>query len=385
MTNNVTHKELRRKIIAVPLEKEMTKREDGLVVRGLFTSDSRDQVGDLITRSATERALPAYKQWGNIRRMHAPDPVARVIRIGAEDGLEWNEVEILVIDPKAIFEVENGLLQALSVGILVDYEDIDFLEDGGWIINNYTLAEISLVDHPANYDARLFLSLGLDVDAVRTLGFYGACKEVGLTTKEFRMKTDDTKKTEKEIVSEAAPEEEAVTAEEATQEVEEASASEEEVASDEEAEHNEDAPAAEEAPADEPSNDDQDGDAVKALSAKVDQLTEDMGELTKSVTALTSLIAEQQKAISESGEEVAEEVSDEAPEADGDADIVKRIEAIEERLKTLPERRTSEIDTEGVIPEADADKDLSDDGNERQTVERPKSLREAVKLHLTSK
>ena len=103
----------------------------------------------------TERAIPRYREWGNIRYMHMPRPIGRVLRIGSQDGLAWNEVEILVVDPQAIFEIENDLLKALSIGAIVQYEDIDFLEDGGWLINNYGLAEISLVDHPANYDARL--------------------------------------------------------------------------------------------------------------------------------------------------------------------------------------------------------------------------------------
>jgi len=144
-----------RKVIGVPLQKDYQKQDNGLLVRGYFTSDNRDEVGDIITRGATERATERYRQWGNIRRMHLPDPVAKVVRMGAADGLDWNEVEILVIDPKAVFEVENGLLQALSIGAIVNFDDIDFLEDGGWVINDYSLAEISLVDHPANYDARL--------------------------------------------------------------------------------------------------------------------------------------------------------------------------------------------------------------------------------------
>src|SRR5512138_2674532 len=155
--------ELVKKIVGVRLEKSIERDESGfLKVRGFFTSDARDEVGDIITRAATEKAIPIYRQWGNIRRMHAPDPVGRVLGIGTEDGLEWNEVEILVIDPKAVFEVENQLLKALSVGILVNMDMVDMMRDGGFVINEYQLAEISLVDHPANYDARLFLGLNLD-------------------------------------------------------------------------------------------------------------------------------------------------------------------------------------------------------------------------------
>lgn len=148
--------EPRRKVFGIPLRKEVQRTPDGaLVVRGYFTSDRKDEVGDIITRAATEKAIPRFRQWSNVRYMHLPRPVAKVTRIGVQDGLEWNEVEIKVIDPQTIFEVENGLLTALSVGILVNFDDVEFLEDGGWVINQYTLAEISLVDHPANYDARL--------------------------------------------------------------------------------------------------------------------------------------------------------------------------------------------------------------------------------------
>lgn len=149
-----------RKVFSVGLvNKDITDNKDGTItVRGKFTSDQKDVVGDIITRGATERAIPKYRQWGNIRYMHMPKPAGKVTGIGEDDGLEWNEVEIKVIDPQSVFEVKNGLLQALSIGALVNFEDVQMLEDGGWIINDYELAEISLVDHPANYDAKLNLS-----------------------------------------------------------------------------------------------------------------------------------------------------------------------------------------------------------------------------------
>lgn len=171
---NLEHKTY-KKIIGVPLEKDASsgKQEDGsFIVKGKFTSDNPDALGDIITRKATENAIPAYRQWGNIRYMHQPRPVGKVLRIGKEDGLKWNEVEIKVIDPSAVFEVEQGLLTALSVGILIKWEDIEVDEDtGGWKINDYSLAEISLVDHPANYDAKLQFSID---DTLRTMA-----REVG--------------------------------------------------------------------------------------------------------------------------------------------------------------------------------------------------------------
>ena len=148
------------KHLGIPLEKGFETLEDGsITVKGFFTSDNVDEIGDIITREATENAIPKYREWGNIRYMHLPKPVAKVLNIGKDDGLKWNEVEIQVIDPEAIFQVKNGLLKALSVGIIIkSFDDIEIdQETFAWTINAYDLAEISLVDHPANYDARLFL------------------------------------------------------------------------------------------------------------------------------------------------------------------------------------------------------------------------------------
>lgn len=180
----MSDKTVLNKVIGVPLTKHYKSSDpkEALIVRGKFTSDNKDEVGDIITRAATERALPKYRQWGNIRYMHQPKPVGKVAAIGEDDGLEWNEVEIKVIDPQAAFEVENGLLSALSVGIAIRFDDIEMLEDGGWIINDYSLAEISLVDHPANYDATLDYNLMTDDFrmAARELGMVPAIKKYGL-------------------------------------------------------------------------------------------------------------------------------------------------------------------------------------------------------------
>ena len=135
-----------QKHIGVPLEKSFETLTDGsIIVPGFFTSDKLDEVGDVITKKATIAAVPKYRQWGNIRYMHMPKPVAKVLRIGKEDGLKWNEVEIHVLDPEAIFQVKNGLLKALSVGIIIrSWDDIDIDDStGGWISNNYDHGEMS--------------------------------------------------------------------------------------------------------------------------------------------------------------------------------------------------------------------------------------------------
>jgi hypothetical protein len=232
----MSKKEPTLKYVASRINRELLTRDpDGnLVVRGLFTSDKMDMLGDVITRDATERAVPAFRQWGNIRYMHLPQPVGKVTKIGTGDGLGWNEVEFAVLKEDVAKEVENGLLPALSVGILVDFESIDFMADGGWKINDYLLAEISLVDHPANYDA--VLSRSIDPEELR-MPEKGQVVIIGDETDSTKeISTDETVSEDLEVVAEeeipaeelevekdldvtdAAEEEEVIPAEEAVDE-----------------------------------------------------------------------------------------------------------------------------------------------------------------------
>lgn len=137
--------------------------EDGvMLVRGYFTDDKRDEVGDTITRGATEKAINSWRKWGNIRTMH-DYPSGRVEAIGEEDGLDWNEIVTVPVDKGTIDLLKGGVLKAYSVGIIPrKYElDEELLEesDDPWffplIIHEYDMIEISYVDHPANYSATI--------------------------------------------------------------------------------------------------------------------------------------------------------------------------------------------------------------------------------------
>lgn len=132
------------------------------IIEAYFTSDKMDVVGDIITREATVNATGAYRQFGNIRLMHQPVPVGKMVSIGEDDGLEWNQVRIRIVDEHTKMLINEGVLSALSVGIMVikwnpidaEGNDCEFGENmRGFKITEYKLVEISVVDHPANYDA----------------------------------------------------------------------------------------------------------------------------------------------------------------------------------------------------------------------------------------
>jgi hypothetical protein len=381
------------------------KNEKGnLVVKGYFTSDNLDMAGDVITRDATERALPMYKQWGNVRYLHTPKPVGKVRRIGIQDGLEWNEAEIEVIDPDAIFQVENELLTALSVGILVDFKDIDIDEEtGGFIINNYTLAEISLVDHPANYDARL-KDIVLD-DEARHLalqyGLDGLANHIG--GKNMTEKEKDVLVEEEEIIEspeaeeeldlsdesqEVSPEEvvEDAPEEEEEEEVEISLEAEEEI----EDESEEDIEDSEEEAQEEIEDvvtveDSADAEIEKDISEEEEIEQEDepsQEDLSKAVQE----IRESLKAIADALE--SGKGSEEEQETDDEDALQKELKAIKEqneqleaRLKELEESTPAE--RKGLVEETNLD-DLEEEEEEEEVQEIP-SLKKALRAHFERK
>jgi hypothetical protein len=367
----------RAKILGVPITKVVGRSDDGtLIVIGFFTSDNKDEVGDIITRAATERAIPKYRQWGNIRYMHLPRPVAKVVKIGSDDGLGWNEVEIKVIDPQTIFEVEQGLLKALSVGILLSFEDVDFLEDGGLIINDYTLVEISLVDHPANYDAVLSGVKGTFMGLAQSQGKEAVLQQLdelkaaivaGDPDKEKDMpeQNDATEKApvvEEEVkapeadeVKEEAPVQEEVPEEEAPVE-EQASDEEEEVPVEEQP-----APEAEEEPAEEEAVEEEPKASNADVLKAVDALSQQFEKFTQAMAAAIEQLSKNLEAKAEA------QVVLEQPEGEKE----EKAMAEDEPELGVPERR------DAAVPETELPK-------EEKPVEKSaqaRNLRDALRKH----
>lgn len=359
-----------RKVLAVPITKSLQKNSDGTAtVRGYFTSDNRDEIGDIITRAATERAIPKYRQWGNIRLMHLPEPVGTITRIGVEDGLDWNEVEILVVDEKAIRLLEFGVLKALSVGILIEWEDIDWIEDGGMIINDYMLAEISLVDHPANYDARL---KGIQVEQglrqlAREHGFVELARSMQiLLDRELSMENEVTETTpvvEEEIPAEAPAEE--IQPEEEVQVEASIDAAEEVVEETEEVPAEE--PVAEEvaAPAEE--------ESINPMAALVDEFRSAMSEFTKAVQEVTKAM-QTLKTL---------EVPAEAPQAEEQAENVEPVSEEAPAGDPEPEDKATPVNRSGAVQETDVN--VPAEEPTAQPIVEERDLRSALERYIKTK
>jgi hypothetical protein len=135
-------------------------------VSGFATLDNLDRHGDVVTPEASEKAFARFR--GNLREMHQPIAVGKVISFETQDYLDKDTNKVY----KGVYvnayiskgaqdtweKVLDGTLTGFSIGgniVEASYEPGD-TEDENRIIKDYELMELSLVDNPANPLANIF-------------------------------------------------------------------------------------------------------------------------------------------------------------------------------------------------------------------------------------
>lgn len=153
--------------------------EDEHIVEGYVTDDLIDIDGHIIDADGFRAALVDYLKWANVRDQHGL-PVGKVLDIP-----EWNKFVVQIVDDSVWKKVKAGLYKGFSVGIRVmdfEVEDAanysneyyaglppivaDAIKMGGLIfrITKMVLAEVSIVDRPANPRALITAHKNFNVD-----------------------------------------------------------------------------------------------------------------------------------------------------------------------------------------------------------------------------
>lgn len=124
-----------------------SKRDDTRrVIAGIATSDALDAHGQRITTDAIKGAIAKYMEYGNIREMHQPSAVGKVLKYEFDpEGRLHIEAEI--VDSVAWEKIQKGVYSGFSVG---GWRTDDVKGD---VIESMVLDEISLIDRPANPEA----------------------------------------------------------------------------------------------------------------------------------------------------------------------------------------------------------------------------------------
>lgn len=129
------------------------------MVYGICTSEALDSQGEVVLHEAIVKAWDAYMEYANIREMHQPSAVG--VTKEFSHGKDGTWIGVHVVDDRAWKFVKEGVYKGFSIGGRVTKKTKN-------IIEGIILAEISLVDRPANPDA-MFSVTKVDGDLVDQL------------------------------------------------------------------------------------------------------------------------------------------------------------------------------------------------------------------------
>lgn len=134
------------------------KTEDGtLMVYGKAAGADLDLDGQRCDPVWLKSAMPSWHEWGNVREQHAN--IAAGVGVELTEGDEPGDwfLKAEIVDAGTIRKVEKRVLKGFSVGIVNGRVIKSKLAPNG-VIDDGTIAEISLVDRPCNPQATLAIA-----------------------------------------------------------------------------------------------------------------------------------------------------------------------------------------------------------------------------------
>ena len=137
------------------------ENEDGtMTVYGKATDDAIDSDNQICDATWLDRAMPEwFKSGGNIREQHSN--IAAGVAKEYEAKQDGHYISALVVDPVSVKKVKAGVLKGFSIGIKAPRVVRDQKAANGRIIDGQII-EVSLVDRPANPNAKLMLAKSVD-------------------------------------------------------------------------------------------------------------------------------------------------------------------------------------------------------------------------------
>jgi len=144
-----------------------SKEPDGsYLVSGRITDSTLDLDKQRVDPEWAEIAVNKWaKTYGNIREMHQPIAVGKCKSLTGS-GVNGFDITAKIVDPGAILKLENDLYTGFSIGIKgtrLDQTDKALASAPNGIINGGDIIEVSIVDVPANPNAKFTLAKAAEV------------------------------------------------------------------------------------------------------------------------------------------------------------------------------------------------------------------------------
>jgi hypothetical protein len=141
------------------------KQADGTIkVYGKATDDSIDIDQQICDEAWLKEAMPTwFKTGGNIREQHSS--IAAGVATDYEAKSDGHYIEALIVDPTSVKKIEAGVLKGFSIGIRGPRVIRDAKAVGGRIVGGQ-IVEVSVVDRPANSNAKMTIAKAVDGELV---------------------------------------------------------------------------------------------------------------------------------------------------------------------------------------------------------------------------
>ena len=131
-----------------------------MTVYGKATDDSIDLDQQICDEAWLKTAMPQWFQsGGNIREQHSS--IAAGVAKEYEAKADGHYISALVVDPVSVKKVKTGVLKGFSIGIKAPRVIRDNKAAGGRIVDGQII-EVSLVDRPANPNAKLIMAKSVE-------------------------------------------------------------------------------------------------------------------------------------------------------------------------------------------------------------------------------
>jgi len=133
--------------------------EEQRIVTGIATTEALDSQGDIVDYEASKKA---FSEWsGNIREMHNPVAIGKSIDVQFDDKKKQVILSAYISKStdgeNAWQKIQEGILTGYSIGGKIFQITKDKAIEGANRIVYYALSETSLVDSPANPEAKLVM------------------------------------------------------------------------------------------------------------------------------------------------------------------------------------------------------------------------------------
>jgi len=176
------------------------KQADGtLKVYGKATDDAIDIDQQICDETWLKEAMPDwFTSGGNIREQHSN--IAAGVATDYESKADGHYITALIVDPVSVKKVETGVLKGFSIGIRGPRVIRDQKAAGGRIVGGQ-IVEVSVVDRPANPNAKMVIAKAVDGGALQ------AVRQTSIPTPAEAFKSVEAAKVEESVEGDIVAEE----------------------------------------------------------------------------------------------------------------------------------------------------------------------------------